>query len=81
MASGAVLVASDQGAVAEVVADAAVTTDVTDPAALAAALERALTDDPLRATLRRAGPRRAAMFDGSRAAAATVAGYRVALGR
>jgi glycosyltransferase involved in cell wall biosynthesis len=81
MASGAILVASDRGAVAEVVADAALTTDVTDPVALAAALDRALTDDGLRACLRVAGPQRAATFDWASAATATVAGYRVALSR
>ena len=52
MATGAVLVTSDQGAVAEVVADAALTTDVADPAALAEALDRALTDADLRCRLR-----------------------------
>ena len=81
IATGAILVASDQGAVAEVVEDAAVTTDVTDPAALAAALERALTDTELRTRLRTVGPIRAATFTWDRSATATVAGYRIALDR
>jgi glycosyltransferase involved in cell wall biosynthesis len=81
LATGAVLVTDTGTGVGEVVADAALTTDVDDPAALAAALERALTDEAVRARLRLAGPQRAASFTWERTAASTVAGYRIALDR
>ncbi len=75
LACGVPTVTSAGTAMAEVVGDAALLADPRDPPALAAALGRALDDTALRATLRDAGPRRAATFTWARAAAATRAIY------
>ncbi len=75
LACGVPTVTSAGTAMAEIVGDAALLTDSRDPVALAAALGRALDDTALRATLREAGPRRAATFTWAHAAAATRAVY------
>lgn len=81
LACGVPTVTSAGTAMAEVVGDAALLADPRDPGALAAALRRALDDAGLRATLREAGPRRAAGFTWARTAAATRAVYDEVLAR
>jgi glycosyltransferase involved in cell wall biosynthesis len=75
LACGVPTVTSAGTAMAEVVGDAALLADPRDPVALAASLGRALDDMALRAALREAGPRRAAVFTWARTAAATRAVY------
>jgi glycosyltransferase involved in cell wall biosynthesis len=62
MACGAPVIVSNRGALPEVVGDAALVVEP-DPAEVAEALRRVLTDEPLARRLRRAGVRRAAGFD------------------
>jgi len=81
LACGVPTVTSAGTAMAEVVGDAALLADPRDPAALAAAIGRALDDTALRAALRAAGPRRAVTFAWARAAAATRAVYDEVLAR
>jgi glycosyltransferase involved in cell wall biosynthesis len=81
LACGVPTVTSAGTAMAEIVGDAALLADPRDPAALAAAIGRALDDTALRAALRDAGPRRAAGFTWARAAAATRAVYAEVLER
>jgi glycosyltransferase involved in cell wall biosynthesis len=80
MARGCPVVASDAGALPEVVGDAGLLVPPGDPEALAAALDRVLTDDSLAAALGAAGHRRAATFTWSACTAAHVAAYHAALG-
>jgi glycosyltransferase involved in cell wall biosynthesis len=80
LAIGAVVVASDSTSIPEVAGDAAVLVDPNDDDALTAGLERAATDEELRARLAEAGPRRAAGLTWEACAEATVRAYRVALG-
>ncbi|HXJ69350.1 MAG TPA: glycosyltransferase family 1 protein [Verrucomicrobiae bacterium] len=80
MACGTPVVCTTGGALGEVVGDAALTAPPGDVATFAAQLERALGDEPLRATLRSRGLARAASFTWARTAEATVAAYRVAIG-
>jgi glycosyltransferase involved in cell wall biosynthesis len=70
MASGTPVVAADRGALPETCGDAAVLVNPEDSVRLAEALERAATDEPLRAELREAGLRRAAEFTWERTAEA-----------
>jgi glycosyltransferase involved in cell wall biosynthesis len=79
MACGAAVVTSDNSSLPEVVGDAGLTVPSADPAALADALRRVLTDEGLRAELSRRAVARAATFSWERCAADTVAAYRVAL--
>ncbi|HEX5506543.1 MAG TPA: glycosyltransferase family 1 protein, partial [Thermomicrobiales bacterium] len=72
LACGTPVVTSATSSLPEVVGDAALTVDPLDTAALARALERALTDEALRAELRARGPARAARFTWRRAAEATL---------
>jgi glycosyltransferase involved in cell wall biosynthesis len=67
MACGAPVVASDRGALPEVVGDAGIVVNPEDPAALADAIRRLLDDPALRAAQSRAGLERADRFtwDGS----------------
>lgn len=81
MAAGAPLVASDIPSIREVVDGAAELVPPSDPAALAQALARVLSDRERRADLASAGPRRAAAFTWRRTGEDTVAAYRAALGR
>jgi len=80
MACGTPVVTSTVSALPEVVGDAALTVDPHDVPGLAAAIERALTDDGLRATLRRRGLTRAGQFTWHRAARETLALYDRILG-
>ncbi len=81
MACGAPVVCSDRTSLPEVVGDAAVLADPTEPAALAAALKRVLQDSSLQAQLRARGLERAARFSWERAAHATRAVFLDALAR
>lgn len=80
LAIGAVVVASDSTSIPEVAGDAALLVDSTNDEALSEGLIRAATDDALRARLAAAGPKRAASLTWDACAAASVEGYRVALG-
>jgi len=71
MACGCPVVASEASAVPEVVGEAALLADPRDPAALAGALGRVLSDGELRRDLRRRGMARAALFTWERAARET----------
>jgi glycosyltransferase involved in cell wall biosynthesis len=62
MACGAPVIVSNRGALPEVVGDAALIVEP-DPAEVAEALRRVLTDEPLARRLRSAGVQRAAAFD------------------
>jgi len=71
MACGCPVVASNQGAVAELAGDSAILADATQPEVFASALARVLDDKALRATLIEKGRRRAAAFTWKRTAAQT----------
>ncbi len=75
MACGTPVVASDIPAVAEVVADAALTFDGRDARQLAAILNMLLTDTTLQATLRERGLKRAATFTWERVGRETLNAY------
>lgn len=79
MACGTPVVTTNVSSLPEVVGDAALMVDPYDSAALAAALERALTDSALRAELRCKGLQRAAQFSWERTARETLAVYRQVL--
>jgi glycosyltransferase involved in cell wall biosynthesis len=66
MASGTPVVTSNVSSLPEVVGDAAIMIDPYEPAAIADAIERVLTDDALRADLRRRGLARAREFSWER---------------
>jgi glycosyltransferase involved in cell wall biosynthesis len=68
MASGIPVVAADRAALPETCGGAALLVDPDDPEAMAGALERAVGDDAMRATLREAGLRRSAQLSWERAA-------------
>lgn len=80
LACGAVLVTTTGSAMEEVVGDAAVLVRPCDPAGLAGALTRALTDTTLRDRLRTDGPRRAQDFTWSASVDQHLAAYATALG-
>jgi glycosyltransferase involved in cell wall biosynthesis len=80
MARGCPVVASNAGALPEVVGDAGLLVPPGDPDALAAALESLLSDDSLAASLGAAAHRRAATFTWSACVAAHLAAYQAALG-
>ncbi len=71
MACGSPVVASSGGSLPEVAADAAVLTSPHDPAAIAAGIERVMTDPTFREELRVRGIQRAAEFTWDRAARET----------
>ncbi len=75
MASGTPVVCSTGGSLPEVAGDAAVLVPPTDEAALAEALVRVMSDDPLRAALRERGLQRATRFTWDAAARAHLAVY------
>jgi len=81
MARGCPVVASDAGALPEVVGDGGLLVKPGDADALADALQRILTDDSLATSLGAAGYRRAATFTWSACTAAHLAAYHAALGR
>jgi glycosyltransferase involved in cell wall biosynthesis len=76
LACGAPVLASNAGALPEVVGNAGLLLPPGDPAAWAEALERVLGDPTLEADLRRRGPVQAARFSWERAARETLAVYR-----
>jgi glycosyltransferase involved in cell wall biosynthesis len=79
MACGTIPVVSDRSSLPEVVGPVGLQAAPDDPAALAAALWRALTDAPWRADMRRAGLERAAAFTWARTARTALSVYRAAL--
>jgi glycosyltransferase involved in cell wall biosynthesis len=79
MQAGVPVVATDIAAVREVVGDAALLVPPADSRALADAVAALVDDETGRATMRRAGLRRAALFDWDQTAAKVVDGYRRAL--
>ncbi|MGI8586567.1 MAG: glycosyltransferase family 4 protein [Chloroflexia bacterium] len=76
LASGIPVLASNAGALPEIVGDAGILLPPDDPAAWAAAMERVLLDRDLAADLRGRGPLRAAAFSWERAARQTLDVYR-----
>ena len=76
MAYGLPVVTSQRSATAEVAGDAAVLTDPTSIASIAAGLTKVMTDPQLREALHQAGRDRAATFPWSRAVTETAAVYR-----
>ena len=81
MACGAPTLISDIGALREVTAGAALAVNPRDTAAISAALERLLSDEPLRRELSAAGIARAASFSWQRTARETLAVYKAAVAR
>lgn len=79
MAAGVPVVASNRGALPEVVSDAGLLLDPDDTAALAAAFERIIADDTLRQNLSRRGRERAARFSWTQTAADIRQAYQEAL--
>ncbi len=77
MQCGTPVVASNRAALPEVLGDAGVLVDPQDPAGIAGALERVLSDFALRADLRARGLARAARFSWARAARETLEQYRL----
>jgi glycosyltransferase involved in cell wall biosynthesis len=75
MACGLPVLTADRGALAEVAGQDALLVDPLDVGAIAAALERLLTDAGLRARLQRGGPARARHWDWERTADLTTAAY------
>ncbi len=76
MAVGVPVVATAAGSLPEVIGDAALLVPPEDPAALAAAIERVLTDETLRSGLIEAGRRRAESFSWRSAGDALLGTYR-----
>ena len=76
MACGTPVVASNTSSLPEVVGEAGLLVDPLNTDALAAALELALLDEPLRARLRRRGLARAAQFSWPAAARSLLGIYR-----
>jgi len=81
LARGVPTVVAETSSLPEVVGDAALLHPPGDAEALAGCLERLLSDEALRGELRARGQRRAADFSWERAARATLAVYREAIGR
>lgn len=79
MACGAPVVCSNRTSLPEVVGDAGLLVDPTEPAALAAALKKVLQDTSLQEQLRARGLERAASFSWERAAHETRAVFQAAL--
>ena len=75
MACGCPAIVSSAGSLPEIAGDAALAVDPRDADALAAAIRAVLTDDTLRADLRRRGRARAASFTWERAGAETMRVY------
>jgi alpha-1,3-rhamnosyl/mannosyltransferase len=71
MAAGVPVVTSDRSSLPEVAGGAALLVDPDSSDAIAAGIERVLSDTALRARLRKAGPERAASFSWERTAKAT----------
>jgi glycosyltransferase involved in cell wall biosynthesis len=79
LACGTPVVTSATSSLPEVVGNAGLLVDPRDEEAVAAAVERLLSDDALHVALRQAGIRQAASYTWERCAAATVAAYRLAM--
>ena len=79
MACNTPVVASDRGSLPEIVADAGLLIDPEDPEALAAAMERGLNDDLLRADLIAKGRMQVARFSWQETARQTLQVYRQVL--
>jgi glycosyltransferase involved in cell wall biosynthesis len=79
MARGVPVACSDRASLPEIAGDAALLFDPADPAAIAAALERLLTDRAESERLRAAGRARAATFTWERTAEGVLASYERAL--
>jgi len=79
MACGAPVVAADRASLPEVVGDAGVLVDPTDPDAIADAVERVVLDPEVADQMHRAGIERAHTFTWDRCAEQTVDAYRAAL--
>lgn len=80
MLRGLPVACSDRGSLAEIAGDAAVIFDPEDPAAIAAAIQRLLTDDGLRERLITAGRTQAARFTWEAAAQGYLRSFERALG-
>lgn len=79
MARGIPVACADRASLPEVVGDAGLLFDPTDVGAISAAISRLLDDQAMAASLRAAGPARAAAFTWSRSAELTEGAYRRAL--
>ena len=79
MASGAPTVASNTSSIPEVAGNAAIQVDPTDVDAIAEALDRVISSESLRATMRKRGFRQAAQFSWDRCAEATLTAYHAAV--
>ncbi len=80
MACGTPVIVSDRGSLPEIVGDAGLLVDPEDPAGLAAATQRVLDDDALRAELIERGLRQAGRFSWAETARQTLRIYRAVLG-
>ena len=76
MACGCPVITSNTSSLPEVVGDAGLLVDPTDPSAIKEAIEKVLTDQNLAERIRSAGIQRAQQFDWTRTARDTVALYR-----
>jgi glycosyltransferase involved in cell wall biosynthesis len=81
MAIGLPVITSNRGALPEVIGDAGVLIDPEDIRALAAAIERVLSDDHLRRALSAKGVERADHFSWDSSADALYGAYRTAAAR
>lgn len=79
MAAGTAVVASDRGALPEVLGDAASLVDPLNPQAMAAAMGRIICDSRLRRQLIERGLRQVGKYSWERTAEKTLDGYRLAL--
>jgi glycosyltransferase involved in cell wall biosynthesis len=79
MAVGTPVVASDRGSLPEVLGEAALMIDPTDPRAIGEALQAALSQPEVRDRLRSAGVRRARLYTWDKCAERTTAVYKEAL--
>ena len=79
MSRGVPVACSNRGALAEVADDAALTFDPEQPRAIAAAIEKLISDPSERTRLARAGRENAARFSWSETARGTLASYKSAL--
>lgn len=70
------VIANSAGSLPEIVRDAGVVVEMTEPGAVAAAMRSLLEDDEQRAMFRERGRRRATAFDWNRTAALTLEAYR-----